>query len=107
MQEHLEEQSMTAEVSVQEKSEYIRRRCIEANPDITKRHYTEECIKKFGYPIHLADVLNALQRQYQYYIPDTTISTLCQGYWNLLTDDLGEQSDDKIEYIYKLLQGTL
>jgi hypothetical protein len=98
---------MASEPSAKEMAEYIRQRCIEANPDITKRHYTEECIKKFGYPIHLADVINALQMQHQEYIPDATISTLCQAYWNLRTDDLGEQSDDKIEYIYKLLQGTL
>jgi hypothetical protein len=93
MQQHQGQRAVTT--TLQEKVEYIRRRCVEANPKASSRS------------IHLADVINALQGQYQNYIPDNTISILCQSYWNLQCDDLTEQSEENVDYIYKLLQGTL
>jgi hypothetical protein len=45
-------------------------------------------------------VIVALQDEVQDYVPDAIVSTLCQGYWNLRCDDLEQQEEEAIDYLY-------
>lgn len=76
----------------------IRNACLEANPNIASRgHY-------YSKKIRLADVLLALQNKRQDFIPDATLSLLCQHYWDLKKDTLDDQPKDTCIYLAELIK---
>lgn len=136
----------------QEKIQFIRERCIKANPDIKKLEFgcevewkgagaskgifikdkrddsksylfygsdrvetfdKEQCkehVSIIGRPIHLADVLLAIQQegwsdQNPMWSEETTLyywQKLCKK-WTLKKDNLQDQSPETIDFIYSLL----
>jgi hypothetical protein len=113
----------------QEQIEVIRQTCINANPQIKKEQEDWQIFianldslptdiedafgaePLLGRPIRLADVLLAIKAvPYQKWpggwaaIPDEELRDLVLNHWNLPADDLIQQSDGTIEFIYQLLK---
>jgi hypothetical protein len=85
----------------------IRQKCIEAiegNDLLFDGKYptAEKLLVKHYRPIHLADVLLAIEANYG----SATLSTqvLAMERWNLRTDDLNQQSDEEITFLADLLR---
>lgn len=83
----------TATLQRLNKIETILQRCNEANIASNRT-------------IHLTDIIHVLQEHYQDYIPDNTISILCQCFWDLHNDDLAEQPEENVDYIFNILQNN-
>lgn len=93
----------------------IRQKCVEANPEL-------DTVYDLPRPIRLADVLCALRPlqgslaidkdglfviptipQLGGWVPATTINA-AHPFWNIYRDDLTEQSDECIAFLYSLLK---
>ena len=87
----------------QKKLAAIQQKCVEANPEIENKRWGTER------PIRLADVLLAVQKQEYGGSPEFryTCEKLTSGawhvHWNLRKDDLTEQSEECISFLYDLL----
>lgn len=95
----------------------IRQKCIEANPEIAERRLDAEktwdgaTVNIFDNKIRLADVLSALENTSHYleinqlgHFTFKGVTGGEWGEWNLRKDDLTEQSDETILFLYDLLK---
>ncbi len=87
--------------SREEQLEAIRGKCIEANPEIQPKFFTHP---SHGRPVRLSDILLAIQIWAEFkpgFFPQEAEDVMRM--WNLRADDLGEQNDECIQFIYSLL----
>lgn len=108
-------------MTTQQQIDFIRQKCIEANPEINSGQFLQEwSIEEINTnprvavvrPIRLADVLLAIGKKtthdFGYYCCDNGViaqtGSGAKANWNLRKDDLTEQSDECIIFLADLLQ---
>jgi hypothetical protein len=101
----------------EQKIEAIRQKCYDANPELMERrdvigndrlgYSVSKYIKR--YPIRLADVLLAIHKKakieekgFVESLFSVEIDDLVNIHWNLRQDDLTQQSDECIDFLFKL-----
>lgn len=139
-------------INRQEKIDFIRAKCIEANPDILKLEFGcwiknkktgskwiylgtdgevvgifdldrelmaqpdwsdfQEEFKIIGRPIRLADILLAINKEHDSFMPHTKKEEMYFQYkreggfvWNLKAGDITLQSDETVDLVFNLLGG--
>ena len=95
-------------LSPQEKLEALKKRIIEANPEIDKPTFIKELQGEFGglgfhgRPIRLSDVLIAAKAlpDYGHHLAEIV------SFWHLPHDSLDDQSEETISFLHALLCGS-
>lgn len=92
----------------QEQLDFIRSRCIAANPEIEERSRFNRLHEVRVLPIRLADLLLAIDGLTAGKVPGNDFAYIRKGNvrskWLLTKDDLTEQSNECVSFLYDLLQ---